>query len=244
VRRDAQSIVLIVAEAEDAAALWLAEGLRARGLSIEVATPAQLCDSTIEHRVLGASATFRISMDDGRVLDGLEIACVLNRMHSVPLSILARTEPEDRGYVEAEWRALLCSLLHAVRGRVIEPPHPHWLSGRWRSPPEWLALAHRAGLRTPTWVWNDQEPAPTTNLDAEAEVARVLVVGDSALKVTPTPDEAVEGCRKLAALAGASVMEVRFVGVERPTFAFADQIPDLRAAGDAAITAFARMLQA
>lgn len=234
-----------MAEADDAAALWLADGLKARGLATEVATPTQLCEATtLEHRISSGSAMFRIGLEDGRVLEGRELAGVVNRITRVPLSVLARSEPDDRGYVEAEWRALLCSLLGAVRGRVVDPPHPHWLWGRWRSPPEWLVLAHRAGLRTPQWVWNDDEPAPGTTLDEAGDVARILVVGDRALTLTPAPAGEAECCRRLAALAGASVLEVRLVGAGRPAFAFADQLPDLREGGDPAIAAFARLLRA
>src|SRR5262249_6754430 len=155
----------ILAEAEDASAPSLAGGLDAHGLSIELATPAQLCAGAIEHRLKDGAATFRIGLQDGGVLDALDVGGVVNRVLRIPLSVLRRSERADRSYVEAEWRALLCSVLRAVPGRVIDPPHPHSLSGRWRSPPEWLALARRAGFRTPEWLWSDHAPAPTTTLD-------------------------------------------------------------------------------
>jgi len=245
VGRGAQPIHLILAETEDATAAWLAAGLVERGLRTASVTPSQLCGATtLEHRLIGAGATFRITLDDDRVLDSRAIASVVNRMVRVPLSVLAHSEPADRSYVEAEWRALLCSLLNAIPGRIIDPPHPHSLAGRWRSPPEWLILAHEAGLPTPRWQWTDADDAPTLDLERDADPVRVLVVGGEALSLSPVPDEVVAACQRLAELAGVSVLEVRLVENGRLTFGFADQLPDVREGGDAALAMYARMLSA
>ncbi len=240
--RGTQSIHLVIAEAEDVAAAWLAHGLRDRGLRVELVTPTALCDgATLEQRMIGAATRLRIALADSRVLDGDRVAGVVNRMVHVPLSVLARSEPEDRIYVEAEWRALLCSLVGALPGPVIEPPYPHSLMGRWRSLPEWLVLAHRAGLPTSPWVWADGEVAPS--VDTEVSGIRLLVIGDQVVSLDPkrTPKQVAAASQRLAILAGLSVLEVRLVDDGRLSFAFADQMPDLRDGGDRVLAAFERL---
>jgi hypothetical protein len=243
---------LILAEPEDEAAAWLAAGLAASGLHTDLVTTEQLCDAAaLEHRLGGTSATFRITLNDGRALDSRAIGAVVNRMARVPMSVLARSEAPDRTYVEAEWRALLCSLLVAIPGPVIDSPHPHALAGQWRSPPEWLRLAHEAGLRTPAWRWSGRNANPSVDLDANREPLRVLMVGGEAVSPRALPDATAAVCRRLADLVGVSVLGLELVEARGavasdgpPTFAAADQLPDLRDGGDAAVAAYARLLRA
>ena len=167
-------------------------------------------------------------------------------MVRVPIHALARSEPDDRTYVEAEWRALLCSLLSALPGRVLDAPHPHSLVGRWRSPPEWLVLAHNAGLPAARWEWNDGDDAPGPGVDLEGDGVRLLVIGDDVVPLEPAsvvPAEIAAACRRLATLAGTSVLEVRLADIGSLTFVSANQLPDLREGGDHVVAAFARMLE-
>ena len=172
-------------------------------------------------------------------------------MARVPLSVLARSEAADRAYVEAEWRALLCSLLVAIPGPVIDAPHPHALAGQWRSPPEWLRLAHEAGLRTPAWRWSGQRIEPSFDLDGDSERLRILIVGGEVVSPRAVPDVTATACRRLADLVGMSVLGLELVGPRgatasdgQPAFAAAVSLPDLRDGGDAAVAAYARLLGA
>jgi hypothetical protein len=248
VGRGAPSTFLVIAEAEDAAAAWLAGGLVERGLPVEFLTPTQLCDATtFDHRLVEGTASFRLALADGRVLDSGTFAAVVNRMVRVPLSALARSDPADRTYVEAEWRALLCSLLNSLPARLIDPPHPHSLAGRRRSPPEWLLLADQAGLRTPRWEWTDAADTPALDPEPEGESVRLLVIGDDVIRLASSarvPVAAADACRRLSELASTSILEVRLTADDRLTFQFADQLPDLRDGGDRIVTAFVRMLGA
>jgi hypothetical protein len=190
-----------------------------------------------------ASATFRATLDDGRVIDSRDVVAVVNRMARVPLSVLARSEAEDRAYVEAEWRALLCSLLVAIPGPVIDSPHPYALAGQWRSPPEWLRLAHEAGLPTPAWRWSDEGAEPGFDLDADGEPVRILMIGGEIVSPRAVPDAIAAACRRLAGLVGVSVLGLQLIG-PRGVFAAAEPLPDLRDGGDAAIAAYSRLLGA
>lgn len=185
------------------------------------------------------------------MLDSRAIGAVVNRMARVPLSVLARSEAPDRAYVEAEWRALLCSLMVAIPGPVIDSPHPHALAGQWRSPPEWLRLAHEAGLRTPPWRWSGRSADPKVDLDADGEPLRVLMVGGEAVSPHALPDATAAACRRLAHLVGLSVLGLELFAArgaaasdEPPAFATADQLPDLRDGGGAAVAAYSRLLGA
>jgi hypothetical protein len=168
-------------------------------------------------------------------------------MVRVPLSVLARSEPADRAYVEAEWRALLCSLLDSRSLRLIDPPHPHSLAGRRRSLPEWLVLADQAGLRTPRWEWTHGIDAPALDPEPDGEAVRLLVVEGGVVRLAsdePVPVTTADACRRLAKLANVSILEVQLVGDDRLTFESADQLPDLRDGGDRVIAALAAMLGA
>jgi hypothetical protein len=230
------------------AAAWLAGGLVERGLSVELLTPTQLCDAmTLDHRLVEGSASFHIALADGRVLDSGTVAGVVNRMVRVPLSALARSEPADRTYVEAEWRALLCSVLDSLPLRLIDPPHPHSLAGRRRSLPEWLVLAHQAGLQTPRWEWIEGADAPTLHPEPDGETVRLLVMGGDVIRLAsnmPVPVATADACRRLAELASVSILEVRLAKDDRLAFQFADQLPDLRDGGDRVIAALVAMLGA
>jgi hypothetical protein len=167
-------------------------------------------------------------------------------MVRVPLSVLARSETADRAYVEAEWRALLCSLLESLPVRVIDSPHPHSLAGRRHSSPEWLALAARAGLLTPRWEWTEGADAPAFDPEPDGEAVRLLVMAGDVIRLAsnaPMPVATADACRRLAELAGASILEVG-LATDRLTFQFADQLPDLREGGDRLIAAFVGMLGA
>lgn len=246
--RGAPSAFVVLAEAEDVAAAWLAGGLVKRGLPVELVTPTQLCDATtLDHRLAEGSATFRIALADGRVLDSGSLAGVVNRMVRVPLSALARSEPADRTYVEAEWRALLCSLLDSLPLRLIDPPHPHSLAGRHRSSPEWLVLADQAGLQTPRWEWTEGADAPALDPEPDGEAVRLLVMGGEVISLAsyaPVPVETADACRRLAELASVSILEVRLAKDDGLTFQFADRLPDLRDGGERIITAVIGMLGA
>jgi hypothetical protein len=248
VGRGAPSAFVVLAEAEDVAAAWLAGGLVKRGLPVELVTPTQLCDATtLDHRLAEGSATFRIALADGRVLDSGSLAGVVNRMVRVPLSALARSEPADRTYVEAEWRALLCSLLDSLPLRLIDPPHPHSLAGRHRSSPEWLVLADQAGLQTPRWEWTEGADAPALDPEPDGEAVRLLVMGGEVISLAsyaPVPVETADACRRLAELASVSILEVRLAKDDGLTFQFADRLPDLRDGGERIITAVIGMLGA
>jgi hypothetical protein len=231
-----------VCEPEDGTAAWVRERLAARGLVAMLLTTEELCiGSAWEHALSRDGADFEVVIGDGRRLRAQDVAWVLNRLMRIPEGYLDTAQPADVSYVEQEWRALLCSALRCLQSagvRVVEPPDPYALPGRWRSPLEWELLAARAGLPVQA---RDLTDAPR----AHRTLAWALVVGERVLMDGQVPEELSAPCRRLAGLASVSTLQIVFTCEERgnrPMFCGVLPLADLRLAGEESIDALVALL--
>lgn len=227
---------LLLAAIDDRPALWAATRLRARGLTpLEVLTPELLtCSFRWQHRLGNhAPPSVEFTLADGRRVTGDAIRGVVNRLSMLPPGVVASLTPADRDYALQEWTALHVSWLNALTVPVINRPGVQGLCGAWRHPSEWIWLAARAGLETPTFLMGTtsaavEGPRPSTR--------RTVLVLDGHPIEADVSASVAEACGRLGLLSDTRLIGVD-VDVATGRFLHASPQPDLRCGGEAMITA-------
>ena len=136
----------------DTSARWLASEFAAREIPLLRVTGTDLALATRwEHRIGPARTTFRINLEDGRVLDSEHSGPVLNRLSFLPQVLLLRLSVVDRDYAQQEFFSLFLSWMSALPSRMFNRPTPQGLMGNWRHPSAWTALGAQAGLPVKRW---------------------------------------------------------------------------------------------
>lgn len=238
----------------DDAGRWAVEQLRHAGLEpVELVTDADLAGARWDHRLGDDELTTELRLADGRTIANDDIRGTLNRLTHAPPELAGLLAPADRDYGYAEFSALILSWLAALPGPILNPPTTRGLAGAWRSGAEWAGLAVEAGLPcAPILVDSDAAPAvgdagwvewpPFAPLAEDAIVVGSVVF--SARRLAPATRDA---CRLLSELAGAPLLGLAFDGASQttiPQLRGATTLPDLRAGGDALVTALASELGA
>jgi hypothetical protein len=213
-------MIIILCHPGDAAALWLATTMREQGAgSVELVTVEELVYSRrIVYRLSDAGSSGSIRLADGRTLRPETITGLVNRVFYLPTQHFARALPADRGYAEAELNAFLLAWINGVAGRVINPPHPFALGGGTFARPTLMHFAAVAGL--PIEVWRasvtESEGAATPPLPP----SHATVVFDGRLFGTLLPRALQDGCRRLAMLTGAPLLQIEFTQSRELGFRF------------------------
>lgn len=227
----------VFAPAADPSAAWALRGLRARGLSpLEfVSSELLLRSRRWVHRVGDGGDTVEVELADGRTIRSEDVRGLLNRItYIAPDQLLPPSD--DRDYVIQELHAFFISWLNALPGHVLGRPTPQGLCGRWRQLSEWTLLAETAGLPTPGYRQSSLDAdgfARFSLAPADAALQTVFVVNGAATGAD-APTELLEGCARLAALAGGELLGVEFTVDEhgRWCFARASPVPDLESGGE------------
>lgn len=231
---------LALCDASDEAGLWSVAGLRRLGLEpLEVLLPAELTSAaSIVQRIGNGGGSLRISLPDGRQIDGESVRGVLNRLPAFPAGDWQRLPDGDREYAGEEVLALLAGLFHGLDCPVLNPPEPLGLGGPSRGEAEWRVMAAGAGLDVrPLHLTSWEEPPPPE----PPERALVAVVGERVVGGTP---EIAAGCRALARAAGAPLLGIGFAidAAGRWLMETATPQPDLRTGGRQALHALGEAL--
>jgi hypothetical protein len=233
---------LVLCDVADVSALWVYQGLVARGLApVEVVT-AQVLSTAVrwEHRLDPAGATIDITLADGRRLRGDTTRGALNRITVLPTAHLDGVAPSDRDYAIQEMSALFLSWLHTLPEPVLNRPAPYGLSGRWRHPAEWTLLAARAGLTPhPYRHTSDESPEEAAILPRSEPVTTVFVVGKHVVASSRVPATVRSGCHRLAELTGVQLLGIDFAvdNQNRWRFVGASVTPDLTLGGEPLLSA-------
>lgn len=229
---------LILCDDLDASALWVYEGLRARGAAAELVSASVLSGAVRwVHRVGPDGAAAEVLLPDGRCIDTTAVRGTLNRMTGLwPQS--ASTASPDGDYALQELLALYLSLLRCLSPPMLNRPSAQGLSGRMRCPIEWFVLAARAGFATlPYEVSSGDEghPRETQASPALADAVRqeILVAAGRVFGHAVSP-RAATAVSQLAGLADVELLAVRVAttGDGAVWFEAADLYPDLRLGGD------------
>jgi hypothetical protein len=233
---------LVLCASNDAAGLWAYDGLRARGVAVELVTADILVNALRwEHRLAGDGVKIAIDLADGTRIDNHTLGCVVNRLIALPEE---RGATADRGYAAQERFALFLSWLHSLGGRVLNRPTPQGLCGLWLRTSEWVLHAARAGL--PVQDCHEGELLSRSfDVDQVARrpegLARVVVIGDRAVGA---PELLGDRCVRLARRVEADMLELRFVSHDGAwVFADATPLPDLRFGGARALALLEEQLR-
>jgi hypothetical protein len=236
---------LIACNPGDAAALWAARRLADHGLEpLEVVSAEALAYApSIEHRLGNGAPSVRIELADGRRVASEEFSGMLNRLTHPPMDHLGVAQQQEREYAMQEVPALFLSWLAAMPGPVLNRPVPFGLAGPNLDQLQWLALAARAGLRTPTHRATSRRRNGAGPASGPAPGGEV-VVACGALYGAPLPVPTAESCLRLAELSGTDILGI---GLRRDTsgrleFAAARPLPDLRIGGEPLIDGLATAL--
>lgn len=240
----ADRLGLILANADDSVALWICDGLSARGLPTQIVTSEQLCTGARwTHAITGNGSSFAVRLADGRQILSERIRFVLNRLTHIPGSALRAAQAVDNSYAEQEWRALLASVMQSIPPDVpiLQRANPYALGGRWHSPAAWAFLAGRAGFAVGPWRWHDLLPQWAA---VDRSVESVFVVGERVLSLRELSPGVRATCLRLAELAQACLLQIvlSFGDLEQAEFCGAQPSPDLRVAGDQALDALALLV--
>jgi hypothetical protein len=226
-------VILVLATDRDAVSPWLASGLRAAGLAVELVTERELVLAPRwEHRVGRHGACVSIRLADGRQINGAGLRGVVNRVSCLAPDLFLHMRKQDRSYACAEMTALFQSWLSALPVPVLNPPQARGLAGAWRHGSEWAMLAARAGLG----AGYRQPPG----LAMGAAKWSLQVVGDSVvpLRGASPPTEVEEAAVELSRLSATPLLGLEFT--EDWRLVAASPVPDLRLGGSAVVSAVAR----
>lgn len=242
-------MICVFCSADDLPALWAYRGLKRRGLTtLDIfTTEALVYNRRLEHRLQAGETITRLTLQDGRELEGASIRGVLNRMSTLPLEHFRSATHEDQLYAAQEQRAVFLSWLHGLPCTLINRPGPRGLGGDQRAPAEWSWLAGRAGL--PALFWHQDDTAGIQLQTGGMLPLPQLILLDGLIYGPPLCVKAVEALKSaISRLAGLS--GVRLLGVDfyldangKAFFAQATTLPDLRLGGERLLDALAEALQ-
>ncbi|TCK21463.1 hypothetical protein [Pseudonocardia endophytica] len=241
-------MILVLCHVGDHSARWVAERLGARARrEVQLVFVEALADpSTVwcqEIRDEGVHMT--ITLGDGRTLRDGEIDAVLNRMVCAPATQTLAAVEGDEDYARSELTSFAASWVRGLAPRVVNPPTPQGLSGRWRPAPGWRVLARRAGLPVVDLAVDSADPS-TADGDPTGG-STVLTVGGEML-VRDAPDDVRAAAARLLSLAETPILGLRFDGAVPGENGWrlldATPYPDLSSAGEDGVTAIAAELAA
>jgi len=236
-------MIVILCHPGDAAALWLDEAMRSLGVAgVELVAVEQLVYSRrIVYRINNDGDSGGIALADGRTLHPETITGLVNRVEYLPTQHFARVQAADRAYAESELSAFVLAWINGVAGRVINPALPFALGGGTFPRPTVMHLASVAGLPTGGWRTDASRDDSATQPMSPTHAALVF---DGRLYGSLLPRHLQDGCRRLAALLGAPLLQVRF---HRPSgqgwrFVDASGAADFRIGGKPLARALAQAL--
>jgi hypothetical protein len=242
---------LVLCSSEDQSAIWAYQGLKQLGVApLELVTAESLACSQWEHRLSGNDTVIRITLANGKVIDGAEVKGALNRLHGPSPYALQKAADSDREYAQAELTAFYLSWLHGLPGVVINRPTPMGLSGAWLHSSEWTLRAARAGLRTRRYRQSagDDRGAMSVRCGGRDSGRRdsgrqsVIALRHGVFGGL-VPNAVARACGKMVVDAGAEMLGMELV-CEGGEWTFADAMPtpDLRVGGAPLLRCMAEIL--
>jgi hypothetical protein len=224
-------MIVIVASRWDTVAENAATDWAGQPVGIMTARDLSRAGWCVRQGACDASTANHCAVIDGRAIADDEITGVLTRLSWITEAELPEIVERDRAYVAAEMNAFLVFWLSGLTCPVLNNPTPTCLSGPGWRPERWTRAAAEIGMPVHA-VERDTRPhraQPPTDSSTYA----VTVVGSQVFGAVDA--ELKRHARRLAELAGVSLLTVRFAERERgAAFAGTDLFPPL---DDAAVRA-------
>lgn len=220
-------MILVLAHPEDLSAIRLHGALRSRvgPAGVRIVSVEEIALSSRWIHQAGASGTgdSSVMLADGTIIEDQALELVIQRVHVVGAPHFAKARPCDRDYAATELQALLLSWLRSLSCPVVNPPAATMLGMRERGLLEWLVLAARAGLATPTLRiatsarrlrHHGSRPGlrtlgrePVVALEPRATGCRRIVVAGDCV-VGEAPPEIARACVRLARSVGCALLAI------------------------------------
>ncbi len=220
---------LLLCDAADRCAHWLAAGLAARGTDVEIVTTGELLEATRWiHRVGASGVELEVDLVDGRSIRSAALTSVVNRITYVPTHLLAAAS-EDIEYATQELYAFWLSWLEGLPCLVINRATPVGLPGACLSNAEWVLRAGQCGLPTKPLRLSGGPPE-----QPELASRPPLLVASGSVFGPPDAAGLVDGARALARSVGADLLELRLSRDDGGGMRVvgASVLPDLRVGGE------------
>jgi len=196
---------LVVGQDGDVEARWIAKELRARtDRPVELIEASTLAhDCRWEHRIGGAGASSRLVVGHDTVVDSARVDGVVNRLTWLGADGFLGASHRDRDYATGELYALGLSWLESLGPCVLNRPTGIGLSGAWRTPGKWRALARSVGLPIVPYGSDDGWDSPGDVDD------QVVIVLDGEVLDDGLPPEVGAGLIELQRVSGLDLLEAR-----------------------------------
>ena len=241
---------LMLCDSPDLSAIWAHQGLRKRGLPIELITSEMLAYSLYwEHGFRADGLRTNFGLADNRKISSKNILGVVNRIQTIPSTHL-RTNKADKEYALQELFAFFLSWIYSLPSPVFNRPTPQGLAGRWRHASEWVLLAHSSSLPTPIYRQSSFDEVDSTKLSGKlvhsgTPVSTVIVINEHVIGPKHL-NKMKKGCLKLAELAKTPLLGIDFKkGTSKSwIFAGATPMPNLRLGGIRLLETLKNTLQA
>ena len=225
---------LVTCQNGDADAVLLASRLRELGLEpLELVLATDLVHGARwEHRVGVWGSRTRLRLADGREIDSDDVDSIVNRLLWITADGFLGASDADREYAGSELHAIVQSWLEGFGPRAVNRPAGLGLSGPWRTPEQWRALARDLGVDIRSF------PEPP---EVPLELAQVLVIDGQIVEDCEVPASVRSDALRFAAALDHDLIELRFD--DRWRFADATLMPGLVYGGEERVHAVARALR-
>jgi len=233
-------MILILADAHDAGALWLRATLTPLvAMPLVVLTPARLVYArTIMHHMDSSGTHSCFDFGDGTSLHSSSIRGVVNRMSGAPTDHFSSAEPRERLYAASELQAFLLGWLASLPCPLLNPPAPESLAGAWHTDVVATQLAALAGLRCRPFVIDADDP-PQSN-STMTGTAHFILDGKVIGPMLPARDR--DALIQFAHLWGSRLVQVETCQEEgRLTFLGASSLPHYQRGGPTLVRAMAQV---
>jgi hypothetical protein len=218
-------MIIILASRWDSTADGMAAAWAHR--SVGVLTPRDLCAAGWRQHVgtVGSDPSPpNMAVVQGRQIPQQEITGVLTRLPWVTDAEIAEIAAHDRTYAAAEMTSFLLYWLSQLKCPVLNPPTSLCLSGPYWRAERWAHMAARAGIPVQAICRDTRAELPADG--SPSATAAVTVVGRRTFGEADS--DLLKSARRLAELAGVTLLTVRFSGAGRgATFMGADTFPAL-----------------
>jgi hypothetical protein len=238
-------MILVLCDEADVSALWAADGLKRRGLSLTLLTGIDLAAVRGWKHTIGADGANIELRFESAALHGREVRGVLNRLCFLPRAWLNRIGGPDRDYAVQEMLAFYLSWLHTLAAPKLNPPAPQGLCGNMRHPSAWVALAAGSGLPVrPFRQSSHDDPAAAWLTPPDPATSTVFVVGVEVVGLDALVGPHRAACLRLANAAGCPLLGIDFAPDAQGRWRMnsASVIPDLTRGGEVLIDALASAL--